>query len=133
MLLASGCSGGFAVEFEPEGGEYTEADLEALLEEADISGVADIATADSPQTRDEVLVDLRTKGEDAASVASLLTQGFPQPSYAVPVSVEGAVLDDEDVWIVVEAWGEEGGMLEFRRAWVFSRDDGDVLWSGAKR
>jgi hypothetical protein len=35
--------------------------------------------------------------------------------------------------VIVEAWGEEGGVLEHRRLWVFERDSGDLLFSASRR
>jgi hypothetical protein len=133
MLSLAACGPSVSVSFEPDGGSYDEQSVDSVLAGTDISHLEDVDANEAPETRREALVDLRTQGDDASSVADLLMDGFPVQTRAVPVLVEGATFDGEDAWVIVEAWGEEGGVLEHRRVWVFARDSGDLLFSASRR
>lgn len=116
-----------------EGGDHDAASVESLLADTDFSDVEDVATSDAAGLREDVLVALRTEGDGASEAADMLTSGFPQPTEAVPVLVEAGTFEGMDAWIVLEAWGEEDGTLTHRRAWVFDRGTGDLLWTGSLR
>jgi len=121
-LAIGGCSGGGTIEFIPDGVTYSLEDVEATARSIDISSVADVAADEIESTRQDYLTDLRGYGEQAGDVADTLTSDFPLDTLAVPVRVEAAVVDGQDVWLVFEAWAEDGGTLAHRRLWILDRD-----------
>lgn len=133
VLATAGCSPSPRTEFIPDGDAYTQESLDDLLTGYDLSEVQAITTLDAPDVRQEMLADLRREGDEASSVADLLTSGFPARTAAVPVFVEGAGYDGMEAWIIIEAWGDEGKTLAHRRIWVFDRSTGNVLWSMSRR
>jgi hypothetical protein len=133
VATLAGCGSTPKADYVPDGGDHDEASLQTLLADHDFSGVTDIATADAADVRQDVLIDLRTQGDDASEAADLMTSQFPQPTLAVPVLVEAGTFQGADAWIIFEAWGDEGGELTHRRAWVFERDSGALVWTGSLR
>jgi len=117
VLLAS-CAPAHRVTYIPEGGSYTVDDLARLLDEADLGAAVRIDTSDAVDERQSTLADLRREGDDTGRLADTLTLDFP----ADLATYEGA-----EAWVVIEAWGEEGGSLTHRQLWVLSYDDGAVL------
>jgi hypothetical protein len=114
--------------FDPEGdAEYTLDELESYTAEADASPTDGVDVSEAAEVREELLVELRTSGDDGAAVATMLTDGFPPETASVPVLAEAAVVDGQDVWLVVEAWGDDEGELTHRRLWVFDQKDGALV------
>ena len=126
VLLAS-CAPAHRVTYIPEGGSYTVDDLARLLDEADLGAAVRIDTSDAVDERQSTLADLRREGDDTGRLADTLTLDFPADLAAVPVLVEHATYEGAEAWVVIEAWGEEGGSLTHRQLWVLSYDDGAVL------
>lgn len=112
-------------------GSYDTDSLEARMRELDPGDFAEVATADADEARSEALSLLRSEGEDAGRVADLLVSGFPKDAKAVPFRIEETQFEGSSAWVVFEVWGEEGGTLVHKRAWVFDRHTGDLLWSAS--
>lgn len=121
-LAMAGCAGGSTIEFIPAGGTYTLGDAEAEARSIDISALEKVTVDEIGTLRQERLADLRGFGEDAALVADTLTRDFPIDSLSVPIRVEAADLDGQEVWLIFEAWAEEGGTLSHKRLWILDRD-----------
>lgn len=132
-LAATACSGRVQATLEPDGAPLDMAAVEQLARTTDISSVSSIAVADAPRIRDEVLRDLRTRGTVGDRAATLLTQGFPTRTEAVPVLVRASLVDGSKALIVVEASGGATGRLIYRRLWVFDLSSGAVLRASSFR
>lgn len=133
VLTTAACTSPARVTFIPEGDVYTANDLQSALEDSDPGRVASVQTADAPGVRQEALANLRRNGEGAGELADTLTTEFPVDVAAVPYRVEKGAYGDTEAWIVFEAWGEPGGDLVYRRAWVFSLDDRSVIATHSTR
>jgi hypothetical protein len=107
--------------------QYSLEELEAYTTEADVSPAEGVVVAEAAEVREELLVDLRTRGSEGEALATMLTAGFPPETASVPVLAETAVVDGQDVWLVVEVWGDDEGPLTHRRLWVFDREDGSLV------
>jgi hypothetical protein len=136
MLLASvllttalaACGSAPELVFVPDGdAQYTLEELEAYTSGADVSPAEGVVVAEAAEVREELLVDLRTRGGEGEALATMLTEGFPPETASVPVLAETAVVDGQDVWLVVEVWGDDEGPLTHRRLWVFDREDGSLV------
>ena len=121
------------VSFEPSGRARTSAEVEAAAQTADLSSVAKIDVAHAAERRSQVLIWLRTQNATGKRAASLLTQGFPTQTAAVPVIVAVAPVDGVRSLIVVEASGDSSGLLRHRRLWVFDLASGRLLRSASYR
>ena len=132
-VTMAACGQPFTATYIPEGGSYTADDLTALLSSADTAAAADIEPEDVAEERQRILADLRQNGEEVAALANVLTQEFPPDLHAVPVLVERCTYDAEPAWVVVEAWGDQGQPLAFRRLWVFSYGTNAVLAAQSTR
>lgn len=132
-LAATACSGRVQATLEPDGASLDMAAVEQLARTTDISSVSSIAVTDAPRIRDEVLRDLRTRGAVGDRAATLLTQGFPTRTEAVPVLVRASLVDGSKALIVVEASGGATGRLIYRRLWVFDLSSGAVLRASSFR
>ncbi len=119
--------------FIPDGGTYTLAEAQDLAEATDIGDVRDLDSDEARQERQERLSQLRGEGEAAQALADVLTTQLPADSAAVPLRIEAAVVDETDVWIVVEAWGDDGAPLEHRRLWLFDRETLQLVGSASFR
>lgn len=131
-LALAGC-GRAIVEYIPEGGTYTLAEVQEHAVTVDARGAERIATDDAYEERVDRLVYLRRQGEEAAAVADALTSGFPTENASVPILVERGTVDGQPVWIVVEAWGEPGAKTEHRRLWLLDGQTLDVVNSSSFR
>ncbi len=120
-LALGGCASG-DMQYIPEGGTYTLAEAQDLGSSANTDSVRDLTPDEARQERQERLARLRGEGEAARALADVLTTQLPADSAAVPLLVEAAVVDGADVWIVVEAWGDDDGPLAHRRLWLFDRE-----------
>ena len=130
-LLVSGltsCSSGPELVFNPEGDtEYTLEELEEYTADADTSPAGGVDVSEAAGAREELLIELRTSGDEGTALATMLTDGFPPETASVPVLAEAAVVDGQDVWLVVEVWGDDEGELVHRRLWVFDQEDGTLV------
>jgi uncharacterized protein YceK len=125
-LALSGCSTA-TVEYIPEGGAYTLAEVQERAVTIDAHGAESIATDDAYDERVDRLVYLRKQGEEPAALADALTSGFPTENASVPILVERGTVDEQPVWIIIEAWGEPGAKLEHRRLWLLDDRTLDVV------
>jgi hypothetical protein len=131
-LALAGC-GSSTVEYIPEGGTYTLAEVQARAVALDSDGAEGIATDDAIDERTARLVHLRRQGDEAAALADALTTGFPSENASVPILVERGTVDGRPVWIVIEAWGEPGAKLEHRRLWLLDDQTLEVVNSSSFR
>ncbi len=129
-LALAGC-GTATVEYIPEGGAYTLAEVQERAATVEAHGADRIATDDAYEERVDRLVYLRRQGEAAAALADALTSGFPTENASVPILVEHGTVDGQPVWIVVEAWGEDGARMEHRRLWLLDDQTLDVVNSSS--
>jgi hypothetical protein len=132
-ITLSACRYSAGITFIPEGGSYSAEELASKLETSDLGAIAEQPVSDATTVRQQALARLREHGDEAASLADTLTREFPFDVAAVPVIVERGDYDGTDAWFVVEAWGEPGGTLSFRRIWVFSARDLSVLAASTAR
>ncbi len=126
-LSAVGCASASRVTYIPEGTSYTAESLAEALGQSDAGSTTDVATEEASDVRQSALADLRSHGDEAARLADVLTSEFPTGVAAVPYAVEHGSYEDQDAWVVFEAWGDAGGTLSGRRVWVFAYDDLAVL------
>jgi hypothetical protein len=129
-LLLAACTSGSRPAWVPEGGALTAKQVDELSATADLSGVSGVDIEHAPDVRTDALVWLRGRGGDGDRAASLLTQGFPDRTAAVPVLVEIAEVDGVRSLIAVEAAGGKDGKLSVRRLWLFELESGKLLRSG---
>lgn len=127
------CASPADLNYIPEGGSYSEADLPEALADSDAGRAARVSMQDAPQVRQEALAALRQEGDDASRLADALTAEFPVDVPAVPYQVELGTFEGERAWLVYEAWGEGDGELSFRRLWVFSFDETTVMAAQSSR
>lgn len=132
-LSAVGCASASRVTYIPEGASYTAESLAESLEASDAGSAADVTTEEASDVRQSALADLRSHGDEAARLADVLTSEFPAGVAAVPYAIEHGSYEDQDAWIVFEAWGDAGGTLSSRRVWVFANDDLAVLAAQSAR
>ena len=132
-LTLSACGRRTAVEYVPDGGSLAMSQVESLAKNADLSRVAGVDVSQAPDVRTDTLVWLRGNGTMGQRAASLLTEGFPDRTEAVPVLVEIATVEGVRTLIVVEAFGGETGPLTYRRLWVFDLKTGQIIRSAAYR
>jgi hypothetical protein len=115
------------VRLETEGAPLTAAGAERLAASTDIRAFASVETSRAPALRASALQELRASGEAGTRAAELLTAGFPEQTASVPVLVRFCQIDGVDAVVVVEAYGDAGGMITHRRLWVFDRNSGALL------
>lgn len=133
-LGAVGCTPQpYALRYEPTGEPLTGLEAETLAATTDVSALSKTPSADAPALRSDVLEELRAKSEAGQRAADLLTEGFPEKTEAVPVLVRFSSVDGTAAVVVVEAFGDDGGMLTHRRLWVFVRDSGAILRAASFR
>ncbi len=127
-LIASGCaSQGFT--YVDEDASYSIEELRTMAENVPPPDFMGEPVDDAGELRQEQLTDLRAQEGDAAELASLLTDLFPDEQRSVPFYAESATVKDVPSWIVIEAWGSTGGTLDNFRVWVLERDTGRVVFS----
>jgi hypothetical protein len=132
-MILTGC-GGAEVTFVSEDGAYTLEQLEELhAAQTPPSSIKGRPVEDSSELRREALVDLRSRGGEAAELAEFVTQTLADTGRSVPYYGEAASFDGTPSWILLEAWGVEGGALEATRLWVFDRDTGAIVYSSTNR
>jgi hypothetical protein len=107
--------------------------VETIAKEADLSPADGIDVAHAPDARVDVLVWLRGRGSAGERTATLLTEGFPERTAAVPVLVRIAEVEGVRSIIVVEAVGAASGPLTSRRLWVFEYSSGRVVRASSYR
>ncbi|MHB1342293.1 MAG: hypothetical protein ACYC77_10565 [Coriobacteriia bacterium] len=130
-LMLAGCA--TTLEYVPEGVDYTLDEVEDLAQSIPLGPVEDIATEDGTETRQQRLTELRGYGDTERALADALTSDFPVDPGAVPVYIEAGRVDGDVVWIIIEAWGEQGSTLVHRRLWVLDRTTYTVLTSSSFR
>jgi hypothetical protein len=123
IVLISGCSKA-GLEYIPAGGTYTMQDAQSAAAVASLDSVRDVMTADASALRTDRLTDLRSNGDEASALADMLTVDFPS---------EIAAVDGTSVWLVIEAWGDEGEVLTHRRLWVIDKTTLEVIGSSSYR
>jgi hypothetical protein len=128
-VLVCACQPGPAVEWVPDGGSLSSAQVDALAQGADISAVSGVSLDSAPDSRNDVLVWLRQRGGDGDRAASLLTIGFPERTQAIPVLVEIADVNGVRSLITVEAAAGQGGRLTAKRLWLFELTSGKLIRS----
>jgi hypothetical protein len=130
LLVTAGCapSGPTWVD---SGASYTTKSVSRVLEEADISKLADTSAADSTKLRHDALTSLRRRGGNASAAADLITKTLPANTRGVPVYVERASMNGQPAYLLVEAIGPEKGKLTMKRLWVLSTA-GAVLFVGTR-
>ncbi|PKQ19576.1 MAG: hypothetical protein CVT66_09330 [Actinobacteria bacterium HGW-Actinobacteria-6] len=132
IVLISGCSKA-GLEYIPAGGTYTMQDAQSAAAVASLDSVRDVMTADASALRTDRLTDLRSNGDEASALADMLTVDFPSEIAAVPLRIEAATVDGTSVWLVIEAWGDEGEVLTHRRLWVIDKTTLEVIGSSSYR
>lgn len=126
-LALAGCGRDTVIVYMPEGGSYTLAEAGDVARSVDVTPLEKVTSEEVSDTRQEYLTDLRGHGADASLVADALTRDFPLDTAAVPLLVEAAEVDGHQVWLIVEAWAEDGGTLSHRRLWLLDRDTLDLV------
>jgi hypothetical protein len=133
VVAAAGCGSPVKASFDESGDPLTLDEVETLARLADLSLADGIDVAHAPDARVDVLVWLRGRGSAGERTATLLTEGFPERTAAVPVLVQVAEVDGVRSIIVVEAVGAASGPLTSRRLWVFEYASGRVVRSSTYR
>jgi len=128
--ILAGCDAS-TLEYIPNGTAYTMAQAEDMASRISLDDVKNVKTADGQDLRENALLELRAKGSESSKLADALTRDFPSGATSVPLRVESATVDNTDVWLVVEAWGEVDGTLSHRRLWVLDRSTFTVLASSS--
>jgi hypothetical protein len=132
-VATAGCGSAVDASFDESGGPLSLDDAETIAQQADLSPADGIDVAHAPDARVDVLVWLRGRGSAGERTATLLTEGFPERTAAVPVLVRIAQVDGVRSIIVVEAVGAASGPLTSRRLWVFEYASGRVVRSSTYR
>jgi hypothetical protein len=132
-VAVAGCGSTIDASFDESGGPLSLSEAETIAQEADLSPADGIDVAHAPDARVDVLVWLRGRGSAGERTATLLTEGFPERTAAVPVLVRIAEVDGVRSIIVVEAVGAASGPLTSRRLWVFEYASGRVVRSSTYR
>ncbi|TDB38481.1 MAG: hypothetical protein D9V44_05610 [Actinobacteria bacterium] len=132
LILGAGCSKP-GLEYIPTGGSYTMDEAQAAAVSTSLEAVKGVKTADAPALRTKRLEQLRTEGPEASALADLLTKDFPSETAAVPLRIESATIDGDDCWLVIEAWGDENGVLTHRRLWIIDRATLEITGSSSFR
>jgi len=131
VCIALGACAGSTLEYIPNGGVYTITQAEDLASRVSLAEIENVRTSEGPTRREEALLELRETGDEGSLLADALTRDFPSGATSVPLLVESASVDGREVWIVVEAWGDEDGTLSRRRLWVLDRSTFVVLASSS--
>lgn len=131
ICIALGACAASTLEYIPNGGVYTIAQAEDLASHVSLARIENVRTSEGAARREEALLELRKTGDDGSLLADALTREFPSGATSVPLLVESASVDGREVWIVVEAWGDEDGTLSRRRLWVLDRSTFVVLASSS--
>lgn len=132
-LTATGCRKAEVV-FVSEGTSYTYEQLEELqASQTPPRSVAAQPVAEASRLRHAAVVSLRSRGGEAAELAEFVTQTLDDTGRSVPYYGEVAVVEGTGSWVLLEAWGPEGGTLDNTRLWAFAREDGRVLYSSTGR
>ncbi|MDP2181566.1 MAG: hypothetical protein Q8K99_03235 [Actinomycetota bacterium] len=120
------------MQYSDRGGSYTREEVISVFDAVAEPSFLGRPTEEADDLRQSQLSSLRSKGEEASALATLLTEQFPGESRSVPYYAEAAVVGGTDAWIVLEAWGSEGKNIDRLRLWAFDRATGDVLTSAAR-
>lgn len=132
-LFLAGC-GGPDVTFVSEAATYSLEQVEALhLSATPPDSIRDEPVSTASERRRDALVELRSRGGEAAELAEFITRSLTDTGRSVPYYGEAAVVEDTSAWILLEAWGPEGGTMDSTRLWVFDRGSGAVLYSSSNR
>lgn len=134
LALSLVACGGPDVTFVSENADYTLDDVEALhASQRPPSSIAGAAVAEASELRHEALVELRSRGDESAELAEFVTVALADTGRSVLYYGEAAVVEGSPAWVILEAWGAEGGTLDSTRLWVFDRASGAVVYSSTSR
>lgn len=129
----AGCSGP-DLAFVSEGAEYTFEQVEAVhASQTPPSSIAGEPVSDASELRREALVELRSRGDEAAEMAEFVTRTLADTGRSVLYYGEAANVEGAAAWVLLEAWGAKGGTLDSTRLWVFDRESGAVVYSSTNR
>jgi hypothetical protein len=132
-VMLAGC-GGPDVTFVSEGTEYTFEQVEALhASQTPPSSIAGEPVAAASELRREALVELRSRGGEAAEMTDFVTSALVDTGRSVLYYGEAASVEGAPAWVLLEAWGAQGGTLDSTRLWVFDRKSGAVVYSSTSR
>jgi len=133
MLTLAAC-GGVDVTFVSEGASYTLEQVDQVhAAQRPPASVRGRPVAEATGLRRDALVELRSRGGEAAELAEFITRTIADSGRSVPYYGEAASVDGMDCWIILEVWGPESSTLENTRLWVFTRDAGTVIYSSTNR
>lgn len=131
--LLTGC-GGSDVVFVSGGAEYTLDQVEALhTSQTPPSSIEGEPVADASDLRRDALVQLRAQGGEAAEMADFVTSALADTGRSVLYYGEAADVEGAPAWVLLEAWGAQGGTLDSTRLWIFDRQSGAVVYSSTSR
>ena len=135
LMISAGMMGCSPAEmtYEDSGAEYSLDEAQSAAEAAARPAFMGESVLMAEELRQEQLTALRAEDGDAAELAALLTDLFPDTSRSVPYYAEAAVVDGTDAWIVAETWGVEGESMDQARVWVLERGTGRVILSATFR
>lgn len=134
LALSLVACGGPDVTFVSEDAEYTLGQVEALhASQRPPSSLAGAPVAEASELRHEALVELRSRGDESAELAEFVTVSLADTGRSVLYYGEAAFVQGSSAWVLLEAWGAEGGTLDSTRLWVFDRANGAVLYSSTSR
>lgn len=130
LVLLTGCNPSIT-RYVDDGRSYTTDSALAIAESVDPGDLGGAQVSDASELRQRALADLRGQGETAAAAATLITRTFPKETAGVPFYVERITYDSNAAYLVVEAIGHSGGLLEDERVWVLD-EAGGILLSGMR-
>ncbi len=127
------CSGQPKLDYIEGDAVYTSTQALDSAKGTDVSAFESLPVTEAAVLRARLLGPLRSRGDTATDFVDLYTRLFRGQSRAVPVRVETAIVDGAESWVIVEVWGQPGGMLEHTRLWLIDRRSGDVISSTSFR
>lgn len=128
-LLLFGCTTS-TITFVEEGRAHTRESALKLADTYEHESTS-MTADDASSARTKALTDLRSKGNDAARAADLITDTFPSDTAGVPFYVEIASYESTPCVVLLESIGRPGQDLTDTRLWVLG-NDGEVLLSAIR-
>ena len=79
--------------------------------------------------RETYLKDAQRDGLDTASLEDALETAATEATgtRSVIAAVKPATVEGRKAWLVVQAWGDEGGTMSSVRAWLIDASSGEVI------